>query len=235
MSSDILDYPMSSTDIYRSKAKKIIPFDASTLESTKTHSHSIDVLLSSTAEVTLSDIASRLQQIIEKHGLRTLYDSSSDVASLILPNQASNQGLHSEVLNLFRSAVGTRFEDGMDSAFSLRLQAMIMTYGNETVKIIDNVIFNEQVDADVVSESLRWIGKVEGHQTHRLRRLLLETSLHHPSPMARDGAILGLSFMDDPESITALEYAIKNEKLNSLKADMQQVLEQLYETREMLS
>ena len=85
----------------------------------------------------------------------------------------------------------------------------------------------------MISESLRWIGKIANPQTHLARRKLLEKSLNLKSPIARDGAILGISFLDDPMSIPALKQAIQREVLKSLVNDIRQVLDQLEEKREM--
>ena len=60
---------------------------------------------------------------------------------------------------------------------------------------------------------------------------MIETCLiDSPSAWVRDGAGLGLSFLDDPRSIPDLEEAIKNESSKALKEDLVLVLNQLKET-----
>ena len=134
--------------------------------------------------------------------------------------------------DIFIASKNDIFHDGADSAFSLKLMAYMTAHKIEAISIIETIIFNEQVSDNVISEALRWVGKFEDKETHLARRDLLERSLNLVSPIAKDGAILGLSFMDDPNAISALEHALENENLKSVKDDIQQVLDQLYETRQ---
>ena len=43
----------------------------------------------------------------------------------------------------------------------------------------------------------------------------------------RDGALLGLSFLDDAHAVSYLKRAIEREGIEELRGDMKQVLEQL--------
>jgi HEAT repeat protein len=56
---------------------------------------------------------------------------------------------------------------------------------------------------------------------------LLEESLKCLSPRVRDGAGLGLSFMNDLRAIDSLKEAIQKEQSKLLRKNMVQVLEQL--------
>ncbi|MBI1926405.1 HEAT repeat domain-containing protein [Candidatus Poribacteria bacterium] len=135
-----------------------------------------------------------------------------------------------EVKNLFKGARGQHFEDGMESAFSRDFVSLIKAHGDVAVKTIAELFFSEEVNAEVMGEALRWLGDINAPQSHSSRLKLLEQSLKSSSLYVRDGATVGIAFLDDPHAIPALKDAIQQEKLPGLREDMQQVLEQLEET-----
>jgi hypothetical protein len=63
--------------------------------------------------------------------------------------------------------------------------------------------------------------------SYRFRLWLLERSLGSLKARIRDGAILGLSSLNDPHAISYLKLAIEQEKCSELRKDMEQVLAQL--------
>ena len=147
-----------------------------------------------------------------------------------LPRSAPEE-LKSEIAKVFRRAQDEHFEDGMESTFSRRLECLIENFGDLAVTIIAQLILREVVSSEVASEALRWIGLVDHPATRIYRLWLLREALKCSSSRVRDGAILGISFMDDPSAIESLVEAIEREKGPELRQDMQQVLRQLEETR----
>lgn len=136
------------------------------------------------------------------------------------------------VESLFVGATGQHFEDGMESKFSKELMSVIETYGNDALISIAWLVKNEKMDAEVVSEALRWIGYMDHGPTRNTRRGLLEKCLSSTSARVRDGAALGLAFLDDHRAIASLQKAIKKEKCSELKENLKQVLVQLENTRQ---
>ncbi|HUS59173.1 MAG TPA: HEAT repeat domain-containing protein [Planctomycetota bacterium] len=132
---------------------------------------------------------------------------------------------------VFSKAKGERFEDGMESDFSRQLESAIRQYGLQAICEIDHLINGAQSGAEVASEALRWIGLLSHPPTHKYRLWVLKKSLSSESPRIRDGALLGISFLDDPEAIDALREAIQKESQTELKLDMERVLQQLEDTR----
>ena len=128
---------------------------------------------------------------------------------------------------LCRKARNEHFEDGMDSQFSRNLVRMIKKSGPIVVEELAVLILSGQINQEVASEALRWIGYMEHQSSYKLRRWLLEKCLFSSSSWIRDGALLGLSFLDDPHAVSYLRKAIEREKIEELKKDMQQALEQL--------
>ncbi|RMF82800.1 MAG: HEAT repeat domain-containing protein [Chloroflexi bacterium] len=136
-----------------------------------------------------------------------------------------------EYQNLFSIARDEYFEDGIESDFSTELAKLFQRDGHQAVDIIANLLNDKHVNPEVVGETLRCIGEIENADTHLQRRLLLENSLRHSSPIVRDRAGLGLASMDDPAAIPALEQAIAREQIVQLREDLQQVLDQLIATQ----
>jgi len=128
---------------------------------------------------------------------------------------------------LFRAAKDQIFEDGIESDFSKELILLVKKYGYFALGIITRLIVAEQVNPEVASEALRWIGHMDDPSSYRSRLLLLERSLYCQSPRVRDGAALGLASMDDPHAVSHLKRAIVRESYEELRKDLRQVLVQL--------
>lgn len=128
---------------------------------------------------------------------------------------------------LFQMARGQDFEDGMESDFSRELTSIIRKYGDTAMAEISYLITYDRVNREVASEALRWLGCINDPPTYGWRLWLLEKSLSSASPMVRDGAALGLAFMDDPHAIPYINEAIQQEVCIELREDLQQVLEEI--------
>lgn len=136
---------------------------------------------------------------------------------------------------LFRKAQGIAFEDGMETEFSRELVRLVRKHGKVAMEIITALIVNENVDAGVAAEALRWLGRMEYLPSYHDRLWLLEKSLFSRSVLVRDGAALGLASLDDPHAIPYLQRAIEHEKYASLREDLEQVRDQLESIRSALS
>ena len=135
--------------------------------------------------------------------------------------------IYSEIEALFIAGKQEYFEDGVESKFSRGLVSCIQKYGDKAIEAITCVILYERVNPEVASEALRWLGEINHPESYKFRLWLLERSLSISSSKVRDGAILGLSYLNDPHAIHYLEQAIEQEKIIELRDDMKQVLSQL--------
>ena len=143
------------------------------------------------------------------------------------PEAALQARLVKEVEGLFAAAKNDRFEDGFDSALSLELRRLVLKYGGTTIQIISDLLHDDQVAPEVAAEAVRCLAEMRNEETREARRRLLERSLASPSPVVRDGAVVGLSQMFDPLTIPALETAVARESYRLLRASMLDLLEQL--------
>jgi hypothetical protein len=132
---------------------------------------------------------------------------------------------------LFTVARGETFEDGMISEFSRDLTELLGQYGDSVIRAVGTRISNSAMISSIVAEALRWLGEVHHDSSRHERLRLLERELWNETARVRDAAALGLASMDDPAAIPYLERAIAQETNGELRADMQQVLEQLINTR----
>lgn len=137
------------------------------------------------------------------------------------------QRLHGELTVLFADAKEEVFEDGVESEFSSHLLALIDEYGEFAMNQIILMAEEDKVEHEVLAEALRWFGHMEDGVAYSRRRWLLEQNLCAPSVAVRDGAILGLSFLEDLRSAPALERARQLEVHDALRADIEQVLHDL--------
>ena len=141
--------------------------------------------------------------------------------------QDYSKELSEEIYSLFKASDEQNFEDGMETEFSKKLICLIKEYADEAIEIITGIIIYERVNSEVATEALRWLGNIDHAPSYRFRLWLLERSLSCSKARIRDGAILGLSSLNDPHAISYLKLAIEQEKCTELRKDMEQVLAQL--------
>jgi len=128
---------------------------------------------------------------------------------------------------LFSEAEEETFADGMESNLSRGLHLLLTEYGEMAMNQIILLEEQGQIAAEVLAETLRCLGNIDNNIAYSRRRWFLEHTLQHPSIQVRDGSILGLSFLEDPRIIPALEAALRSEPHDTLRTDMQQVIDDL--------
>jgi hypothetical protein len=115
----------------------------------------------------------------------------------------------------------------MESQFAKDLESLVKTIGSYSTKVLASLMEEGSTSPAVLAETMRWIGRAEELLPISSRLSLLEKALSSNFAIVRDSAALGLASMDDIAAIPSLERAISSEPMSELKADMQQVLEQL--------
>lgn len=151
--------------------------------------------------------------------------SSTSVASEVDLSAVVKQ----EIQNIFRVAKEIP-ESEAEQVLARYLSASIRKYEILAVTEVQNAILSEQMTPDSAEAALRILGDIDHQSTHVDRRGLLEKALTDcSSPIVRDGANVGLSYMDDPHAITSLKSAIGNEKNPLVRKLMRKTLAQLEE------
>lgn len=135
--------------------------------------------------------------------------------------------LDKHAYSIFTEAKEEIFEDGIESDFSRNLSEFITSFGHLAMEAIIPVALSENMNTEVASEAFRILGRINNKTTYRDRLWLLERGLYSSSARVRDGAIIGLAFLNDTLAIAPLKAAIERERISELKHDMEQVLAQL--------
>lgn len=131
------------------------------------------------------------------------------------------------VKDAFDHARSIQFENGMDNEFRRQLINIISDYEAAGVEAIRDLVDNRSTDPEVASMALRYLGAIDHPATYRQRLFVLLHTLKHRLPIVRDGAVLGLDFLGEPEAINDLASALNNEHDIDVREDMQAVLAQL--------
>lgn len=135
-----------------------------------------------------------------------------------------------QVEETFLEAATEDFDDGVQSSFAGTLSALIVLFGNDALKAVEQLLDSPRVDPEVAGEALRQIGAMKHDVSQKYRRVILEQELLSPSPRRRYAAALGLAAMDDPAAISAVEQALAVEREPRLHRYLSPVLEQLQDT-----
>lgn len=166
-----------------------------------------------------SDEPKSVSEIIRKRIYHSLQNSTL--------REEPDEGIRESLETLFARAVDEVFEDGMDSEFSRELINLVKLYGEPAVDIIASLITFEQVNAEVASEALRWLARMDDPGTYYSRRWLLERCLSSASLWVRDGAILGLNSLNDRHAVPYLREAVSRERCGELRKDIKDIEEML--------
>ncbi len=179
-------------------------------------------------------ITSEMLEAIEGGVIRLLTGLADTSSSVIgdFSKHLDASTAKNEVDRLFSLAMYIDLEPGMENAFSRGLEKLIARHGDPALSEIQSIILEERTKSSIAMEALQYIGRMDsnGWKTER-RKLLEQCLLHSRSAWVRDGAGLGLASLDDPRSIGAVKTAIAMESSNTLKKDLESVLDQLEKTR----
>ena len=115
-------------------------------------------------------------------------------------------------------------EDGMTNTITMELPRLVASHYRSVLPAIAALTDGTRTSAAVTAELLKEVGRVRDAISHFDRRWLLEHALSSPNPAARDGAGVGLSWLQDPRAAESLRAAVAKEAIPQLKADLEEVL-----------
>lgn len=125
-----------------------------------------------------------------------------------------------------RDAENEHFEDGMGSEFATHVHESVVNYGPVAVAAWERILWRMENANETGEELLRQFGLIEHEPSHERRLRVLKDSLKSPGPRIRDAAGLGLSFLDDPSALPALQTAHETETEGWLRDNLKLVIEQ---------
>ncbi|GAB5494646.1 MAG: hypothetical protein Phog2KO_48610 [Phototrophicaceae bacterium] len=176
---------------------------------------------------------------IDAEKLRMIFnvtpDTSIELSTIVETTNETSEASFDEVFQefkiLFAQGKNELFEDGEESLFSKELISMIKKYREISFDALASLMNNQAISHEVISEALRWIGRMESSIYYQQRKWLLEYSLKNSSARVRDGAVIGLAAINDPHSIQYVEKALNQEQNFLLKQNIQQLLNQLLQSK----
>jgi len=136
-----------------------------------------------------------------------------------------------ETKELLRAANEEVFEDGVDNELTKGLASLFERYNDGLINELTYLLLYKEINEEIASEILRWLGRLDDPSSQHDRLFLLEECLRNSSTRIRDAASVGLASLDDAHAIPFLQQAIQQEQCVELREDMEQVLAQLEATR----
>ena len=133
--------------------------------------------------------------------------------------------------NLLAKARDEELGYGHDSQFGRDLEYFVRSNGIDGLSALSAILGEERRNQEAVSESLRLLGGMDHLPTHLYRLAMLLKFLKSESARIRDSASLGIAAMDDPSAISVVELAVSIEQSDILKANLELVLDQLWQTQ----
>ena len=165
-----------------------------------------------------------IQNRIQTHSYREV----SDIASTDTPQiSVDNLQIEQSVLNIFDTYQHEEFDTDIAYDFTNALDILIRANGKPAVRIINNLIKKHILNNNIISETLKALGRIEDENTKYERYELLIGSIRNQSAIIRDGAVSGLSFLDDKRALPQLRMLFETETTPILKSNIKVAIRSL--------
>ena len=151
----------------------------------------------------------------------------SDNSTTLYPR---SRDIDDELLETLSLAHLDDLEHSEETEFAKKVLGFIDHYHSYAVDALSDYIEANPSKTDLAHEVLRLVGQSEDSPSQVERRQLLERNLLSHSPRIRYGAILGLAYMNDPNSVHQVKRVLEQEKTKVLRKILNQLLDQLQST-----
>ena len=128
---------------------------------------------------------------------------------------------------ILENAKDEYFEDGMYSNLGMGLRVMFRNYGETVAGILEERLKKPDIRPRILGEVLHTLGSLEDDATRDWRLATLAGFLKSSSPLIRDAAAVGLSYLDDKRAAPYLREAIDRESNEVFREDLKVIIEQL--------
>ena len=197
--------------------------------------YSLDMLVATSQDTeAVKEFSEILARAARDHEKRNQTSSTESDELQWFDTTATNHFLPqivTELLEIFAVARYEYFEDGVETDFSRNIVQLVELYRESAVEAFRRMLSQNLLEPRLVAEAFRWFGQMEDSASHVKRRELLEKYLSHHSPYIRDGAMVGLAYMDDPAALDALRNALQHETITELRKYIQETINQLNRTQ----
>jgi len=130
---------------------------------------------------------------------------------------------------LFSLGNEINFKQAMENAYTKGLFGIITYFENIAINVLQYLIEENAVHGLLASDTLIWLGLYKNHKTHHKQLRTLIHFLNSPSIKIRYGALIGLENLDNRLAVPAINRAIMNEQILSLKMEMMDVVKSIEE------
>ena len=155
-----------------------------------------------------------IQSRMQTYSYPEFFDIVSTHATQI---SASDLQLEQSAVNIFDSYQHEEFDTDIAYDFTNALDRLIVANGKPAVRIINNLIKKNVLDNDLISETLKALGRIEDENTKDERYELIMSFIKNETAIIRDGAVSGLSFLDDKKALPQLRMLFEIETVPILK------------------
>ncbi|GAH39733.1 unnamed protein product [marine sediment metagenome] len=165
-----------------------------------------------------------IQNRIETHSFHEFFDTVSTYTPQI---SASYLQIEQSAINIFDAYQHEGFDTDIAYEFTNALDRLIRANGKPAVRIINDLIKKQILNDDIISETLKALGRIEDENTKYERYELLIGSIKNESAIIRDGAVSGLSFLDEKRALPQLRMLFETETLPILKNNIKVAIRSL--------
>ena len=138
----------------------------------------------------------------------------------------SSEWLESRLEDVLIAAREERFEVGMDSRFSQKLDELCLVNPDFILQSLVRRMTTSSCDPQVIAEVLEWASRQRGTLGHEVSELFKD-GLSHSSPLVRDTAALSFADFDGEEALIHLRRALQIEKVSELRMDLEALIQSL--------
>lgn len=147
---------------------------------------------------------------------------------VVINNTSSLDNEKSELKNEIIRSLGRYsdydFESGSDEHIKLELEIFITEYEEIFFSTFSEIIYEYKLSEILLSEALIQIGMLDNNISFLERTNFLQLMLFNKSLHIRDGAVQGLSYLNNKSSITSLKSAFEKEQNKFLRSDIMELI-----------
>lgn len=132
-----------------------------------------------------------------------------------------------ELRRTLNSVPDELFEDGVENELSRAIPRLIARFGDAAVQAVARLYLARMVPHDIMSEVLRWLGRVEDEASCDARFWFLIYCLQDDNLTVRSAAALGLASLEDVRAVPYLRREAGAEPTGLLRCRLEKVANEL--------
>ena len=168
-------------------------------------------------ELICEKISGEFRTILGRTQKYPYHEILDTLSSYVAQISSDDLQIEQSAINLFDAYRHEEFDTDIAYEFTNDLDIFIQANGKSAIRIINNLIRKQAFDEDIISETLKALGRIEDENTKEQRYQVLMGFIKDDSAIIRDGAVSGLSFLDDERALPQLRMLFETETVPILK------------------